>query len=762
MGKRSRFSFLRSLSLLALTLAPLLNLALAQADDLTVYTDNSLASGWENWSWNTQVDFGATDIFEGQSSISVTSDAWAALSFKLGSTNFGEFEGLRFDIAGNQPEIQIYFESTTAGVSSPAIPLTALSRSIASDKFTSLLIDFSSLPGTGTPLGEGTWDRISFQAQGNGASYHLDNIVVVRSIVVTPEFLGAEPLANNLIALTTVGDVDFSKVSVSLGGQKLSVSSRNTYVPSDTPAKSITYLTLGSALKPGSLVISDGGAKNWTYTLPNPSYASIVTSVARPINPHIYGVNWPTSANYIRNLGVTLSRWGGNAVTAYNPFGHYTNAGNDWYFENRDAENADDWIGWVGAAGSDTIMTVPALDWVSKDNYSYSYPRTIYPEQERFDPYNPDAGNGRFPNGTALSPPTDPRNAYTTWNTTAAKTWLSNLAHKPKIVNIDNEIEIAHSTHQDMHPEPVSYDEELSRVIQFATVAKEAIPNVLVAAPSTCSWWFYWTSAVGWSDTAAHDNIDFLPWFLAEMRKHHEKTGKRLLDYLDIHYYFQADTSANDAAAKALRLRATRGWWDPSYDDESWIGQDPQHHQWNPRSVNLIPRFKTLIDINYPGTKLAVGEWAATGETDITGGLVTADSLGLFGRYGLDYATYWATPNEQGPVGLAYWLFRGYGTYFGDQSVQVNFAQSDAANTYGIYASKGKNASGKEVVSVVIVNKDPAKPLSLDLANLPTGKYFLRHFGGASGTAKWQTNITISSSTYIVVPPYVAAFLQQQ
>jgi hypothetical protein len=68
------------------------------------------------------------------------------------------------------------------------------------------------------------------------------------------------------------------------------------------------------------------------------------------INPDIYGVNWPPSASYIQNLGVTmrcddsnlpdvsraetaLSRWGGNTATAYNPNGHFTNAGNDWYFE---------------------------------------------------------------------------------------------------------------------------------------------------------------------------------------------------------------------------------------------------------------------------------------------------------------------------------------------------------------------------------------------------------------------------------------------
>jgi hypothetical protein len=70
-----------------------------------------------------------------------------------------------------------------------------------------------------------------------------------------------------------------------------------------------------------------------------------------------------------------------------------------------------------------------------------------------------------------------------------------------------------------------------------------------------------WTSQIGYTDNAAHYNIDFLPWFLAQMKANDAKTGKRLLDYLDIHYYFQPDTSANDAAAKALRLRMSRSLW---------------------------------------------------------------------------------------------------------------------------------------------------------------------------------------------------------
>jgi hypothetical protein len=189
-----------------------------------------------------------------------------------------------------------------------------------------------------------------------------------------------------------------------------------------------------------------------------------------------------------------------------------------------------------------------------------------------------------------------------------------------------------------------------------------------------------WTSIIGFTDNAAHDNIDFLPWFLTQMKLKEKTAGKRLLDFLDIHYYFQADTSANDAAAKALRLRSTRSLWvgitcfppihiassiltsylqDTTYVDESWIGSSPQNHQWNPTVVSLIPRMRSLIQINYPGTKLSVSEWASTADTDITGGLVTVDALGIFGQQQLDAATYWVTPDELGPVGLAYWLYRG-------------------------------------------------------------------------------------------------------
>ncbi|KAI0028548.1 glycoside hydrolase family 44-domain-containing protein [Vararia minispora EC-137] len=731
------------------------------AADVTIYAPGSgnLASGWENWSWSSTIDFASTASPGGLESISVDSGAWAALSVFAEVAFNNDYAGLRFDISGTQPDVSFYLQSSTSNGQSPTIPLASMSSSVNSSAFTTIIVDFSNLPGNQGVLATDTWNRINWQGGANGAAYFITNIELLSEIVVTPKFLSAEPMANNIIAVTSQGAVNFSQISATLNNATVSLKKAITYSPPDTPGQTITYLTMSTPIVTGSLIIMADANTTFSHTIPALKYGTITTGNTKSISDLVYGVNFPTDASYIQLLGVTISRWGGNAVTAYNPNGQFTNAGNDWYFENRVANppDADAWIGWVSGAGSRSLMTIPALDWVAKDGTSYSYSRTAYPDQAAFDPYNSNAGNGQFPNGTWVTPPAQ-ATAYTQWNTSMAAAWLTGLKNKPDLVAVDNEIEIASNTHQDMHPVPMGYDEELSRVIATAKMAKSVLPNVQVAAPSTCAWWFYWTSEVGYTDNAAHNNQDFLPWFLSQMQRASNTTGERLLDYLDIHYYFAADTSANDAAAKALRLRMTRSWWDPDYTDESYIGTSvpAQWNEPNPNQVWLIPRMQQLIQQHYPGTKLSVSEWSSTADTDITGGLVAADSLGIFGREGLDSATYWATPDEKGPVGLAYWLFRGNGTFFGNKSVQVNMADRDE-DVLGVYAG---TSDGKKV-TLVIVNKDVV-PVNLAISNIPAGTYFLRHFGGSAGVAKWQTTISIVANSNLVVPAYTAIFLQER
>lgn len=81
-----------------LLLFALVAVAVVRADDILVYQDGALASQWQDWSWGSTISYDATDIAEGSSSISITSQAYSALSLYY-PTPFGNFAGLEFDIA---------------------------------------------------------------------------------------------------------------------------------------------------------------------------------------------------------------------------------------------------------------------------------------------------------------------------------------------------------------------------------------------------------------------------------------------------------------------------------------------------------------------------------------------------------------------------------------------------------------------------------------------------------------------------------------
>ena len=75
-----------------------------------------------------------------------------------------------------------------------------------------------------------------------------------------------------------------------------------------------------------------------------------------------------------------------------------------------------------------------------------------------------------------------------------------------------------------------------------------------------------------------------------------------------------------------------------------------------------------------------------------------------------------------------------YGKYFGNQSALVSITGYNP-DLLGVYAGTD---STRHNLSLVIVNKDPSKAVALSLSGVPVGSYFLRHFGGQAGVAKYQ------------------------
>jgi hypothetical protein len=198
-------------------------------------------------------------------------------------------------------------------------------------------------------------------------------------------------------------------------------------------------------------------------------------------------------------------------------------------------------------------------------------------------------------------------------------------------------------------------------------------------------------------DRKAHGDMPLIPWFLDQVRKHDQRTGKRTLDVLDIHYYPQGSGvygGKSDPATNALRLRSTRGLWDPAYKDESWIND----------TVNLIPRMRGWIAEYYPGTRLGITEWNWGADSTLCGGLAVAECLGVFGREGVYLANYWTAPGDHSPGYFAYKLFRnaddrGHG--FGDKSVM---AQSSDPSAVSCFASTDSSTG---MPAVILINKQP-------------------------------------------------------
>ena len=306
-------------------------------------------------------------------------------------------------------------------------------------------------------------------------------------------------------------------------------------------------------------------------------------------------------------------------------------------------------------------------------------------------------GNDRADSAIVASP-----EFITAWVKEMKKQYPKLFSERRIVFALGNEPMLWHITHRDMHPEPVSYDEYLNRFVAMAKAVKAAAPEVQIAGPELWGWPAYFQSAKdieskGNDDRRRHGGEDFLPWFLRQMRLQETKAGVRLLDYVTVHFYPQAQgvfSPAVDLSATRLRLETVRSLWDPFYEDPSWIGA----------KVCLIPRLKRWAAEAYPGTKVGLTEYNWGGEEDISGALALADILGIFGREGLDLASYWSTPAAGSFAAAAYTLYRnadGAGASFGGTSLQARWVGAPPENV-SVYASID---GASRVASVIAVNK---------------------------------------------------------
>ncbi|HEX8968772.1 MAG TPA: glycoside hydrolase family 44 protein [Chloroflexota bacterium] len=466
------------------------------------------------------------------------------------------------------------------------------------------------------------------------------------------------------------------------------------------------------------------------------------THVLRPISPLIYGVAHAGPDELVA-LGASLNRWGGNPNTRYNwEIGYAWNAARDYEFRNYGQDqsspaqtdsSSDRFVAANREVGVETELTVPAIGWVArngdKQTRSVGVPDAGGPPRsatsEAIVGYDPTDNRQRTSvpsfarKGAPFADPPD-----LTDGRVYQDEWIHHLVAQFGLADrggvryyaVDNEPDLWSSTHTDVHPVQTSYDDVLATFLDYATAIKSVDPGAKIAGPTLSGWTGYLYSARDrgadnyrtHADRLAHGDTPFLPWWLAQVRAHDQQLGQRSLDVLDVHYYPQASgvfSAADDPQTRGLRLRSTRALWDSSYVDESWIGEP----------VRLIPRLREWIEQYYPGTQLAIGEWSWGGEQSMSGALAVADVLGIFGREGVDLATYWTFPPLKTPTAQAFAMYTHYdarGDAFGDRAIA---ASADASADYVTTYASLDSASGDVVVVVINKRADADLPATIHL-----------------------------------------------
>ena len=482
-----------------------------------------------------------------------------------------------------------------------------------------------------------------------------------------------------------------------------------------------------------------------------PAFAITITvntnANRKPISPYIYGMNYYSSTakdeGMMKNIGLPVRRWGGNDTSRYNWEIDATNTGSDWFFENTDRSDSNNppkisavntMIDKNNSIKADTILTVPMIGFVAKDQKSCGFSVAKYGNQYKTDPDRQGCGNGikkMVNNQPVYVKGNSPSDTSLKVDENFIKKWVAFLVKKynkanlggVQFYNLDNQPDGWHLTHRDVFPVAIKYDELRDRAYRYAAAIKSADPSAKILGPTLTNWATYWNSPhdlqrrdlVTPDDRNNHKKIPLVPWYLQQMQAYEKSKGKRILDYLDLTYFPQCNYGQNcslipfppddpkkfteSAAIKALRLRSTRSLWDPSYADESWV-QGIETSQKG--IIKLIPRMKAWVKDNYPGTKIAISEYMWGALWDMNGALAQADVLGIFGREGLDLATLWEPPQKNEPGDFAFRMYRNYdgkGGKFGSTSV---FSSSTDQDKLAIYAAQEGTAGA---LTLMVINK---------------------------------------------------------
>ena len=435
-------------------------------------------------------------------------------------------------------------------------------------------------------------------------------------------------------------------------------------------------------------------------------------SARRAISPFIYGTNQDYDHAGSKRLG-------GNRLTGYNWENNASNAGTDWLNESDDYEISDQGVPPADAQTPGSVIryfhnkslamkayslvTLPLAGYVAKDMNGQVSQAEAAPSTRWAKVYvRKNSPLSLQPNLLDDSVFVDEEVSFllSRFGTSQGSSGIRGYA-------LDNEPDIWNSTHPLLFgSQPLRTDTLLNRSIAMANMVKD-----LDAGAEVFGWASYGfngylnlQSAPDW-DLVKGNNSTFLEYYLERMKAEHLKTGRRLLDVLDLHWYPETDLTLHvspfddktDYQSNALRMNMVRSLWDSTYTENTWIGQ--QYHDY---ILPLLPKAGQYIAQHYPGTKLAITEYSYMGMNHASGGIAQADALGVFGKNGLYLATYWGYVQKYIKAGFD--LYRNYDGNAGSFGTTSIGASANDYQHSSVYAAVDSSDNSK--LHVVALNKD--------------------------------------------------------
>ena len=499
----------------------------------------------------------------------------------------------------------------------------------------------------------------------------------------------------------------------------------------------------------------------------------------RPISAFLFGVNFASPAQ-IADVGYTLNRWGGNRTTRYNWQLDVDSSAADWFFTNYTASEpppplptgsaADQFVLESRAADAEVVLTLPTLGRVAGPDRvrRWSFSELTYgpqtsdecryfgPNPSDWPPWcNPDQGNGLCDPGVNTTGfcsaqgrivGNDPDDTSVPVGPSFLGDWVAFVVSRAgasgaggvRFYALDNEPMLWDSTHRDVHPVPASYDEVWAKGLDVALAVKAVDPAARILGPDTWGWCDLWTSSADapgdctdGPDRQAHGGTPFVQWYLEQSCAVAQQAGVRPIDYLDVHFYPQANGVAgtDDVVKKASRRRACARCASSAIRPTSRSRGSAPRRAW-------CPACGEWIDTACPGTGIALTEYKWGADASPSGALAQAELLAILAREGVDLATRWVVPASGSAAEQAFRFWLGYdgaGARVQGESVRATTSDVDAVGAYAV-------RSPRDELFVLLFNKDDeVRSVDVALAGPVVGVAELWRFDastplGAAGT----------------------------